>query len=237
MAGDKLREQKIACQIVIIADGLEKTPTHRHEELFIDGSGPLADVPSHIIYTVPMPLAYHPRFSTLTQVFANEPIPVPMLHVDSEVGMECFREIIQRRCEHCNLGTGDVFDSDDTRDFLCRQTGGHIRTLMMLVQSTLVQVQALPIQLKDVEASLRHYRFGLARRIPGAYWPWLRMFRPGALAAFPDELPEEYRRDMLHQLFVYEYTNGVPSFDVNPVIRDLPNFLQGEPAVPIPAAS
>ena len=58
----------------------------------------------------------------------------------------------------------------------------------------------------------------------------LRRFREGALPALPDDLPDEMRRDLLHQLIVYEYVNGEPRYDVNPLIRDLHNFTHGEPA-------
>ena len=218
--------------VVLIVDGLEKLPSDLHEDLFIEGSEQMTGLAAHTVYTVPMPLAYHPRFNTLTQAFGHQPVPVPMLHANTPEGMACLRKLLEQRCTSAGLSLAAVFDSDATCERLCLQTGGHLRHLMMFVQSALNKVERLPITAAAVESALRDYRHALARQIPGEYWPWLRRFRAGSLAALPDDLSAAIRRDLLHQLLVYEYANGEPRYDVNPVIRDLHNFSHGEPAGP-----
>lgn len=234
MATQALRKLKAAEKpaqgLVIIIDGLEKLPPDQHEELFFEGCEQMADLAAHTVYTVPMALAYHPRFSTLTQAFGHQPVPLPMLHVDTADGLACMTNLLKKRCDFAGVAMEEVFDSTATRELLCRQTGGHLRHLMMFLQSSLNKVDDLPITAAALDSALRDYRHALARQIPGAYWPWLRRLRNGALPALPDDLPDDIRRDLLHQLLVYEYVNGEPRYDVNPVIRDLHNFTNGEPA-------
>lgn len=225
-----LKRQSLAQGLVIIIDGLEKLPADQHEELFFTGCEQMADLAAHSVYTVPMSLAYHPRFSTLTQAFGHQPVPLPMLHADTSEGVTCLNTLIDQRCDYARVIPGDLFDSPETRQKLCLQTGGHLRYLMIFVRSALSKIEALPITSEALDSVLRDTRHALARQIPGAYWPWLRRFRSGFLQALPDDLPDDVRRDLLHQLIVYEYVNGEPRYDVNPVIRELHNFKHGEPA-------
>lgn len=214
--------------LVLIIDGLEKLPTNLHESLFIDHCEQLVELDANALYTVPMQLAYHPRFASVCQAFAHHPIPVPMLHTDSEEGLECLTMILRKRCEAAGLTLEEVFDSEQCRNVLCQQTGGHLRHLMMFMESALNKLDALPITRAAVDGALRDYRHSLARQIPGHFWPWLRCFRHGRREWLPDQMPEEIRRDLLHQLLVFEYQNGEPSFDVSPEIRNLKNFQHGE---------
>lgn len=63
---------------------------------------------------------------------------------------------------------------------------------------------------------------GLLREIPDAFWPSLRKFEtPQA-----DIPKDESHQQMLFYLHVFEYMNGEPWYEVNPVIRDLPKFKQ-----------
>ena len=219
--------------LVIIVDGLEKLPADQHQDLFIEGCEQMTDLAAHTVYTVPMALAYHPRFNTLMQAFGHVPVPVPMLHADTAEGMACLVRLLEKRCNHVGLQLSDLFDSDATREHLCLQTGGHIRHLMMFMRAAINKCDLLPITRDAVEGALRDYRHGLARQIPGNFWQWLRCFRTGIQSALPDDLPEEIKRDLLHQLLVYEYANGEPRYNVNPVIRDLHNFSHGDPAPPV----
>jgi hypothetical protein len=224
------KKDKPAQGLVIIIDGLEKLPGDQHEDLFFEGCEQMTDLAAHTVYTVPMSLAYHTRFSTLTQAFGHQPVPLPMLHFDAPGGMECLHALLNARFDAAEILPSDVFDDAATRDRLCRQTGGHLRHLFMFLQSASTKVDTLPITVAAVESALRDYRQALARQISGTFWPWLRRFRDGSLASLPDDLPDDIRRDLLHQLLVYEYANGEPRYDVNPVIRDLHNFSHGDPA-------
>ncbi len=228
VATKALRDHGKATGLVIIVDGLEKLPADQHQDLFIEGCEQMTDLAAHTVYTVPMALAYHPRFNTLMQAFGHVPVPVPMLHADTAEGMACLVSLIEKRCQVAGLQLTELFDDDATREYLCLQTGGHIRHLMMFMRAAVNKCDALPITRAAVDGALRDYRHGLARQIPGNFWPWLRTFRSGIQNSLRDDLPEDIKRDLLHQLLVYEYANGEPRYNVNPVIRDLHNFSHGD---------
>jgi hypothetical protein len=58
------------------------------------------------------------------------------------------------------------------------------------------------------------------REVPEDYWASLRKFKdPQA-----DIPKDEVHQQMLFLLHVFEYMNGRPWYEVNPVIRTLPRF-------------
>lgn len=235
-----LARVKLGKNILLIVDGVEKIPSSRHEEIFIDGVPELVDICAHVLFTVPMQLTYHCRFSETRMAFAQDPCTVSMIHPDTKEGMDCLREILATRCTHaCELHEdippftlSDVFESDELCDLVCRRSGGHVRQLLMFVQSALTRCKDLPITKEAVDGALRDYRIGMTRQISSHLWPWLRHFREGRLKSMPEGIPDEVRRDVINQLIVFEYINGDSTYDVAPEIRNLAAFNEGEPAKP-----
>ncbi|MBX3744036.1 MAG: ATP-binding protein [Verrucomicrobiae bacterium] len=211
--------------LVLIVDGLDKLPTDRHERIFCDRCDQLVNYQASIVYAVPISLAYGPRFAETRQTFGEDCVPVPMLRMEEPAtGLTTMEEMIRKRCQAAGVDPEHVFDSPQTRQYLCRQTGGHTRHLFAFLQATLNRVDAFPVRQTDVEAAIRDYSDSLAREIPAECWKWLRMFRSGRLDRLPAELPDPLRRSMLHWLYIFEYRNGEPYYNVNPVIRNLSNF-------------
>jgi hypothetical protein len=99
-------------------------------------------------------------------------------------------------------------------------TGGHPRHLMMFMQAALNAVDQLPITRKSAEMAVQNYAASLLREIPDEFWTPLRKF-----AAPQDYIPkDDPHQQMLFYLHVFEYMNGEPWYEVNPVIRELPKF-------------
>jgi hypothetical protein len=81
-------------------------------------------------------------------------------------------------------------------------------------------VENLPITRAAAEKGVRNYANSLLREVPDDYWPRLRVFRTPR-----SKIPmDETHQKMLHLLHVFEYMNGSPWYEVNPVIRALPRF-------------
>ena len=81
-------------------------------------------------------------------------------------------------------------------------------------------VDALPITRKAAEHTISKYAISLLREIPDEFWPKLRRF-----AQPQDDIPkDEIHQEMLFLLHVFEYMNGQPWYEVNPVLRTLPKF-------------
>lgn len=235
LAGVKLREAGWE-GLVLIVDDLEKMPDRSlengvttHERLFIHRSEQLANLKAHVVYSVPITLVYSPQFAGVEQAFGGRPIPVPMIRlrgdhrspvIPSTPGMQKLREIIEARCRFAKVDFAQVFDSEETCHLLCEMTGGHPRHLMMFLRSALARVDGLPITRSAAEGAIREAANSLVRQIDQDEWPRLRSFLEpqGEIPHDPEHLL------MLRLLHVFEYMNGEPWYEVNPVVRTLPKF-------------
>jgi hypothetical protein len=223
--------------LVLIIDGLDKltyreldhSGTSTHDRLFIQRSEQLASLKAHVVYTVPISLIYSPQFTQLEQTFGGHHVPVPMIRLHEKddfepagttPGLAKLREILEARCRHANVVLGDVFDDEETCRRLCEMTGGHPRHLMMFIQAAANEVDTFPITGDAVDKAVRNYANSLLREVPNEFWPHLRKFdTPQA-----DIPKDEIHQQMLLLLHVFEYMNGEPWYEVNPVLRTLPKF-------------
>jgi len=222
--------------LVLLVDGLDKLIRrdlsgggNTHDRLFIDRSEQLASLQAHVIYTVPISLIYSPQFTQLEQTFGEHQVPVPMIRLRGDgrseptpgtPGMKKMQEMIEARCKQAQVEFAEVFDSLETCHYLCRMTGGHPRHLMMFLQSASIQVEAFPVTRKAAEKAVRNYANSLLREIPDEFWPALRVFDTPQGSIDHDDLHQQ----MLLLLHVFEYMNGDPWWEVNPVLRILPKF-------------
>ncbi len=222
--------------LVLVIDGLDKLVrrslddgrSNTHERLFIDRSDQLAALEAHTIYTVPISLIYSPRCGDLEQTFGEHNVPVSMIRLRGPdrsdptadtPGMKKMREMLAARCRSAQVSIEDAFD-DRTAQYLCDMSGGHPRHLMMFVQSAANAVDHLPITRSAAEAAVRHYGNSLLREVPDEAWPKLTAFAEPA-----DDIPkDDLHQQMLFLLYVFEYMNGAPWYEVNPVLRTLPKF-------------
>ena len=227
--------------LVLIVDGLERlvfrtleSGGSTHDRLFIDRSDQLAGLKAHTIYTVPISLFYSPRCAELEQTFGEHNVPVPMIRlheygtpavVPDAPGMVKMRELIEARCRYAQVDVTDVFDDIGTSEYLCKMTGGHPRHLMMFLQAAMNAVESMPITRAAAEKAVRNYANSLLREVPDEYWPKLRAFGTPR-----NDIPkDEAHQKMLLLLHLFEYMNGSPWYEVNPVIRTLARFkLKGK---------
>lgn len=222
--------------LVLIVDGLERVALRNlengvttHQRLFIQRSAQLANLAAHVVYSMPISLVYSAEFAEVEQTFGGRPIPVPMIRLRGDhrsavtpdtPGMRKMREIVAARCRYAEVDPAEVFDSEETCHLLCEATGGHPRHLMMFLQSALSRVTGLPITWAAAEEAIREAANSLVRQIDEEEWPRLRRFV---------EPREEISHDpehlaMLRHLHVFEYMNGSPWYEVNPVLRTLPKL-------------
>lgn len=222
--------------LVLIIDGLDKLVLrdldgggNTHDRLFIHRGEQLASLKAHVIYTVPISLIYSPQFTQLEQTFGEHNVPVPMVRLRGEgrsspkpgtAGMLKMREILEKRCEYAGVSLKDIFDSLRTCDFLCEMSGGHPRHLMMFTHGAIDQIDSLPITRKVAEQAVRNYANSLLREIPDGFWPELKRFGDPQESIAKDEMHQQ----MLFLLHVFEYMNGEPWYEVNPVLRTTSRF-------------
>jgi len=225
--------------LVLLIDGLDKIAlrsldndkSNTHIRLFCDRADQLAGLKAHTVYTVPISLAYSPRAAQLAQTFGEHTPPMPMIRlrgdhkaepVITNTGMKKMWEMLVKRCDFAEVNIDKVFDTPETGHYLCRMTGGHPRHLMMFMQAAINMVDKFPITKQAAHKAVNNYANSLLREIPDDFWPKLSDFKTPQTYIPKDELHQQ----MLFFLHVFEYMNGEPWYEINPVIRDLPKFKQ-----------
>ncbi|MFW5692909.1 MAG: hypothetical protein ACOCWL_01705 [Thermoguttaceae bacterium] len=222
--------------LVLIVDGLEKMSrreispgVNSHDRLFIDRSAHLAGLEANVVYTVPISLYYSPQCTVLEQAFGEFNWPVPMVKVrpsrdepvtPHSVGMQRLWEMLDLRCKAAEVPMGEVFPDASVWHYLCEMSGGHPRHLLMLLRTAANYLDVLPITREAAEQAVTTYANSLLREIPDDFWPLLKQFdKP------QDDIPrDDVHQKMLYYLHVFEYQNGRPWYEVNPVVRTLERY-------------
>jgi hypothetical protein len=119
--------------LVVLIDGLEKMQfreesdgSSNHLRLFVHHAEQLKAPQCHIVYTVPIFLAFN---ANLSDSFSDQTEILPMVNYLSNEGRERLREVVSKRVD-----VNDVFDDQSVVDRLIGTSGGSIRDLLRLVR-------------------------------------------------------------------------------------------------------
>ncbi|MEM1171139.1 MAG: ATP-binding protein [Cyanobacteria bacterium P01_H01_bin.35] len=238
-AQNKLPE--VESKIVVIPDNLDRIiPIEKgnqrtsHDEIFLDYSNQLTALNCHVVYTIPISLAYSSQATELRNIYAS-PQVLPMIMVKDRQnesygkGLDKVKEIIEKRVHLVDPGIDidtQIFDNSETRIKLCQMTGGHVRDLMLLMQSAMRQVDYFPINIKAVNRAISDARDGTYRNaVNSEEWDKL------AIVYHSKNIPndEEYR-SLLFRRCVLEYRdvdaedNPIRWYDIHPLIEGTSEF-------------
>ncbi len=221
--------------LVVIVDDLDKMITRPHEKagcstteyLFVHRSAQLTDFKCHLVYTLPIELAYSHHEPTIKRLYGGHLPVVPMTKVktqppnpkDYAEGMAKFREMISVRLAKAEASDPDLFQSDAVRDDLIRLTGGQPTELMTLIREAIV-TEGLPITGKGVKRSrieaMRSYR----RQLRKDHWPLVEEARrTGQIVRTLDN--ESAFRELLDSRALLLYMNDDEWYGVNPALDGL----------------
>ncbi|GGA05666.1 AAA family ATPase [Okeania sp. KiyG1] len=230
-------------ELVIIADSLDRIvpivqPDGRsnHDEIFVDRSAQLKGLDCHTIYTIPISMVYSNQAPNL-KVEYDDPQVLPMIMVETregevyDLGVATIREIIDRRVSEVNPDLcleRDVFESREVLDRLCLMSGGHVRDLMLLMQSVIKRAGGkLPISAKVVQRAITEARLPYKRSVQQEEWQILvDVFRSKSI------LNNQQHRDLLFNRCLLEYTfldeEGEKQtwYDVHPLIKGVREFKE-----------
>ena len=221
--------------LVVIVDDLDKMITRPHEKagcstteyLFVHRSAQLTDFDCHLVYTLPIELAYSHHESTIKRLYGGHLPVVPMTKIraqppdssDHPEGMSKFREMISVRLARAEATEAEVFKTDAERDDLIRLTGGQPTELMTLIREAIV-TDGLPIGEKGVKRgrieAMRSYR----RQLRQDHWPLIEEARrTGQIVRSVEN--ESAFRDLLDSRTLLLYMNDDEWYGVNPAIDGL----------------
>lgn len=230
--------------LVVLVDDLDKMITRkRHdtgalttEHLFIHRAAQLTGFRCHVIYTLPIELAYSHHDTTIARTYSGHLPVVPMTKVKTPPpecrahapGIKKFREMITTRLTSVGATENDLFQSDKVRDDLIKLTGGQPTELMSFIREALV-TNGLPISSKGLKRCrldlMRSYR----RQLRLDHWQLIEEARrTGQILRTASN--EAAFRELLDSRALLLYQNDEEWYGVNPAIDDL------EPPAPPPAA-
>jgi hypothetical protein len=215
--------------IVIIVDQLDRIPRKQlngytnHENLFLDHVGALRALNCHVLYTIPIELAYSRAHARLQDAYGSEILALPAVPVSTRDGSEfspgvaVLREIVRRRADKVDVGLNEVFAEPDLLDEVLRYSGGHIRGLFVMLQSILHRAAKLPISRAITQRGLRRAAADLAVPLRPLDWELLALVHESH-----DKVGDDHGvwNELLRDRFVlaYEDENG-HWYDRNPLLE------------------
>ena len=227
--------KKSGCKgLVVLVDNLDRVDNiprasgrSQPEYLFVDRGEQLKSLNCHVVYTIPLVLAFSNDLGRLTNRFGVDPKVLPMVPVryrdgiQHEAGISLLKQMLMARAfpdlspqERLAL-VAEVMDEPDTLDRLCQVSGGHVRGLLMLVYRCL-QREDPPISRACIETVIKQRRNELLLAITEDEWKLLK--RVSLSKSIRGEIAYQ---DMLRSLFVFEYRDTEECwFDVNPILSD-----------------
>ena len=190
-ATKQLKEQGKSGLVVIIdnldrIDNREKLPGRNQPEyLFVDRGEQFNRLQCHVLYTIPLILAFANDRETIKNRFGSEPQLLPMVRTQEpdgsicEQGIDLLRQMILARAfpdlqpEQRSSEIPKLFDNIETLDRLCQVSGGHVRNLLMLLNSCLKKVDP-PFSRDLIERIISQRRNELKMAITLDEWELLR---------------------------------------------------------------
>jgi hypothetical protein len=228
-------------KIVLIANNLDRiVPITRgnsrinHEEIFLDYNSQLTSLKCHVIYTVPISLVYSKQATELRNIYKT-PQVLPMIMIKDrnnhvfQPGLDKLKDIITKRIEQfaANIDLDNyIFESQEARLKLCKMSGGHVREMMLLIQTSMDAIDNFPITEKAVNWAINEARDNTYRSAVDQD-EWLKLAQVCQSKNIPNE--EEYR-SLLFRRCVLEYRgidaqgNMTRWHDVHPLIVDTQEF-------------
>ena len=227
-------------RIVVIADNLDRITIidrgngkTNYDEIFLDRASFLKGLECDVIYTIPIALAYSSRATDLQDLYGSpEILPMVMTynrdHQPYEPGLKQMISVIKKRVSLLTTKSlvPDIFETNETVLKLCLMSGGHMRTLMSIVQATITNISNLPITESEIRQGMTKLRSDYRRAIEDHEWELL------ARTAITGRIDNnsKYRKLLLSRCILqYGYMDGdefLPWYDVHPLIVGIDQYIE-----------
>lgn len=154
--------------VVTIVDDLDKIPQRllsdrqhvtNHEQLFLHEGNLLRSLNCDALYTIPIELAYSNAQNELMNLFGGRILTLPVIALRDQSGdlqpaaVGVFRTIFDRRAAAAGAAGGAIFTDSASLERVLLSTGGHVRSLFLVMREMLVD--ELPITAQAVDSALK----------------------------------------------------------------------------------
>jgi hypothetical protein len=166
------------------------------------------------------------------EIYCCAPHVLPMVMTETRQneinpeGIETLKSIVGSRvwaiegAEAMSLET-QIFDSRETLERLCVMSGGHVRNLVLLVQTAIKynKEESLPIEANALEQAIRQLRKTYRDTVNEDQWALL-----ATVHSSKQSPNDDIHRSLLFTRCLLEYLDEESWHDVHPVLRDVPEF-------------
>lgn len=217
--------------ILIIVDQLDRIPQKvlnpqgltNHENMFLDNAGTLRALACDVLYTIPIELAYSPCRRRLQDAYGSEILALPLIPVagrqgqDNSGGLEALCEVVNRRAAKAEVRQDEFFAGPDLLKRLCRLSGGHVRSLFILLRSVIDGCDELPATAETIEETVRRAAADLALPLKAGHWRLLR-----EVHATKNPIENDLWYTLLRDQYIFGYSgnDGIWS-DWNPLLSEV----------------
>ena len=239
-ANDVIREAELRLSkkgysgLAIIVDGLDKVSPRYHESgrctlaeyLFENRFTQLTAFKCHLVYTMPISVAYSCRERNIAHLYGYVAPPViPMVmvcdadnHKHNE-GFDKFKELIKKRCRKVDVETS-IFENTEVEDKVIEYSGGQPREVMTLIRDCLVQ-GGLPIKTTSVKQVARKIRHAYDRQLREEHWSIVKQVRKDHRLKRNEDNDHLYM-ELLDSRAILQYENGGEWYGINPLLPSPP---------------
>jgi hypothetical protein len=221
--------------LVFLVDDLDKMDVHQQgsgdtltdEYLFVNRATQLTGFLCHVVYTIPLSLAYSHHEQTIKNYYGGHVPVVPMTKISGPppenkpfpLGIDKFRDIVVRRLSKAEVGVEQVFETEKVLDELIALSGGQPTELMTLIREAIVSSD-VPIDgsaLRRVKvAGQREY----ARQLRAEHWPILNEIRETGDYIRTQQSDAPFH-ELLRSRAVLQYVNDKEWYGLNPMVAAL----------------
>jgi hypothetical protein len=177
-ARDWLKQQKIADDILVIVDQLDRIPQKiindqgltNYSNIYLDNAAILRALQCHVLYTVPIELAFGAEHLRLKTNYGSETLLLPLIPAsrrtgeDSPEGLRALCHIVDKRIARAGAAPQQVFETS-VLERLCRVSGGYISSLFTLLRSAMDRIDDLPITGAIADQTIRRQAIDLSLSI------------------------------------------------------------------------
>jgi hypothetical protein len=227
--------------LVLIVDNLDRIVERyegehlpsNYEQIFVNHSDQLCRLNCHVVYTIPISLAYSGHLSAIEDRYKPvEVLPMVMLkHRDGttcEAGLAKVMELIRQRFKFAGIEQPleEVFESPEALVKLCEMSGGHARNLLNLLKAALQHTTELPIKTRSVQRAVSELRETYRKIIDEHEWKALVQVATEKVITGNNDLYRIllFRRCILEYRYIDHEGEVQVWHDVHPLVRDLEGF-------------
>ncbi|MCK4871473.1 MAG: AAA family ATPase [Phycisphaerales bacterium] len=221
--------------LVILIDDLDKMTVRPHEDagcstaeyLFVQRAAQLTGFNCHVVYTMPISLAYSHQHANIKANYGGHVPLVPMTKIATQPpeskpykpGVAKFQQIVDARLKNAGPDASNLFENDAVRGHLIQLSGGQPSELMTLVREAII-ADGLPIKDASLERAQREGRREYARQLRAEHWAIIKTVRDTGWFE-RTQSNEPLFRELLESRAILQYVNDTEWYGLNPMVTDL----------------